>query len=195
MWPLEVDGLPREEAHVFRILGRDLVMRQVEMEVERRDAIEKPECVQISVGGQRRDVLGAFDQCWPKAVLVDDRYLERLHQRACVLAESLLSRNQWIPMVRILHLALLQIAGEADVVMRSDQQARVFAFQPLEDRGDFFRRRLLLGYKVVQAEYQEGIRVRQDPLVNRKPVTSLVDALEHRDRMTGRLAHDLLKAQ
>src|SRR5215471_7625049 len=119
MWPLEVDGLPREEAHVFRIPGRDLVMRQVEMEVERRDAIEKPELVQISVGGQRRDFFRAFNQCRPKTVLVDDRYLERLHQRARVLAESLLSRNQRIPMMFVFHLALLQIAGEADVVMRS----------------------------------------------------------------------------
>src|SRR5262249_35428639 len=114
MRSVEIDGLAREEAHVFRIPGRDLVMRQVEMEVERRDAIEEPELVQIPVGGQRGDFLGAFDQCWPKAVLVDDRYLERFHQRPRVLAESLLSRHQWIPMVPVFHLALLHVAGKTD---------------------------------------------------------------------------------
>src|SRR5262249_60413900 len=49
------------------------------------------------------------------------------------LFRSLLSRNQWIAVVLVFHLALLQIAGEADVVMRSEHQAGVFAFQRSEE--------------------------------------------------------------
>ena len=120
---------------------------------------------------------------------------ECLHQRACVLAESLLAGHEFVAVVAIFHLPLLRVAGEADVVVRGEQQAGPFALEPLADRVDLARLRFLLGDEVVQAEHHQRVRVGQHPFVNRQPVTGLVDALEHGDGVPGRLADDLLEGK
>src|SRR5215217_3575147 len=48
---------------------------------------------------------------------------------------------------------------------------------------------------MVQPEHQERVGVRQDPLVDRQLVASLVDALEHGNGLSGDLAYNLLKVE
>ena len=109
------------------------------------------------------------------------------------MAESLLAGHELVAVVAIFHLPLLQVAGEADVVVRGEQQAGPFALEPLADRVDFVRFGFLFGDEVVQAEHHQRVGVGQHPFVNRQLVAGLVDALEHGDRMAGRLADDLLE--
>ena len=165
------------------------------MEVEGRDPVEQPQLVHVLIDRERRDLLGAFDHGGPQPELIHDRHVERLHQRPGVLAEALLPRHQLVAVVLVLHLALLHVGGEADVVVRADQQAGVVPLEPLPDGRDLLRRGLLLGDEMVQPEHQQGVGVRQDPLVDRQPVAGLVDALEHGDRMTGHLADRLLEVE
>ena len=70
----------------------------------------------------------------------------------------------------VLHLALLHVAGEADVVMRCQEQARAFPIEPLPDGVDFPRLGVLLGDEVVQAEDHQGVRVRENSLIDRELV-------------------------
>ena len=107
------------------------------------------------------------------------------------MPEALLARHERVAVVEIFHLPLLQVVGEADIVVRREQQAGAFALEPLADRGDFLRRGFLLGKKVVQAEHHQRVGVGQNPFVNRQLVAGLVDALEHGDRMAGGFAGDL----
>src|SRR3954471_16815409 len=95
----------------------------------------------------------------------------------------------------VLHLALSHARGEPDVVWWPEQEAGILALEPLPDGRDLFRRGLLLGDEMVQAEDQQGVGVRQDPLVDRQPIPGLVDALEYGDRMTGRLGGRLLEVE
>ena len=48
---------------------------------------------------------------------------------------------------------------------------------------------------MVQAEHHQRVRVGQNPFVDGQPVAGLVHALEHRDRVPGDLAGELLEAQ
>ena len=85
--------------------------------------------------------------------------------------------------------------GEADIVMRRQEQARAFPIEPLPDGVDLPRLGFLLGDEVVQAEDHQRVRVRKDSLIDRELVPRLVDALVNGHRMTGRLAHDLLEGE
>ena len=98
------------------------------------------------------------------------------------MAEALLARHERVAVMEVFHLPLLQVVGEADIVVRREQQAGAFALEPLADGRDFLRRSLLLGKKMVEPEHQERVGVSQNPFVNRQLVAGLVDALEHRDR-------------
>src|SRR6476620_4438075 len=40
MWTIEINRLPREQMYRFVVLGGDLVVRQVQMEIQRRNIIE-----------------------------------------------------------------------------------------------------------------------------------------------------------
>ena len=53
--------------------------------------------------------------------LVEDRDVECLHQRAGVLAESLLAGHAFVAVVPVFHLPLLRVVREADVVVRGEQ--------------------------------------------------------------------------
>jgi hypothetical protein len=48
---------------------------------------------------------------------------------------------------------------------------------------------------VVQPEHHERVGVGEDPLVDGKPETCLVDALEDGDRMAGRFPRDSLEGE
>ena len=165
------------------------------MEVEGRHAVEQPERVQVLGDRQRRDLLGALDQRRTESELIHHRNVEPFHQGAGVLAEALLAGDELVAMVSILHLALLQVGREADVVVRGQQQTRAFTLEPVADRGDLVRRRFLLRDQMVEAEHHQGVGVRQDALVDRLLESGLVDALEHRDRMPGDFTGQLLERQ
>ena len=111
------------------------------------------------------------------------------------MAEALLARHERVAVMEVFHLALLHVAGEADIVVRRKQQAGAFALEPLADGRDFFRCGLLLGNEVVEAEHHQRVGVGQDPFVDRQLVARLVDALEDGDRMAGGFADDLLEAE
>ena len=68
-------------------------------------------------------------------------------------------------MVQIFHLALLHVAGEADVVMGGQQKARAVPLQPFADRGDLLGRRLLLGDNMIEPEHHQGVGIRENALV------------------------------
>ena len=97
--------------------------------------------------------------------------------------------------MEVFHLALLDVVGEADIMVRRQQQAGAFALEPFADRRDFVRRGLLLGKNVVQAEHHERVGVGQNPFVDWQLVAGLIDALEHGDGMAGDFAGNLLEAE
>ena len=111
------------------------------------------------------------------------------------MPEALLARHERITVVEVFHLALLQIVGEADIVVRREQQAGAFALEPLADGRDFLGRGFLLGKQMVESEHHQRVGVGQNPLVDRQLETRLVNALEDGDRMAGGLAGNLLKAE
>ena len=165
------------------------------MEIERRDVVQQSQLVEVAESGQRCNLLRAFDDCGTKPHRYCDRDIERLHQRAGVLAESLLARHELVAVMAVFHLPLLQVAREADIVMRGEQQAGAFAFEPLANGLDFLRCGFLFGKEVVQPEHQERVGVGQNPFVNRQLVAGLIDALEHSDRVAGGFAGDLLEVK
>src|SRR5258708_29531726 len=42
--------------------------------------------------------------------------------------------------MKVFHLALFEVVGEADIMVRCEQQAGAFTLEPLADRRNFFRR-------------------------------------------------------
>jgi hypothetical protein len=130
-----------------------------------------------------------------ESVPIVHRHVERLHQRAGVLAEALLTRHERVAVMEVFHLALLQVVGEVDILVRREQEAGALTFEPVANRCDFFRCGLLFGKKMVESEHQERVGVRQNPFVNRQFVARLVDALEHCDRVAGSFAGNLLEAE
>jgi hypothetical protein len=121
MWTIEINRLAREQMYRFVVLGGDLVVRQVQMEIQRRNTVEQSQLVKVPESGKRRYLLRAFDQRRTEFVGIVHRNVERSHQRAGVLPEALLARHEPITVVEVLHLPLLHVAGEADVVMRREQ--------------------------------------------------------------------------
>ena len=111
------------------------------------------------------------------------------------MTEALLARHKRVAVVEILHLALLKIVSETNVVMRSEEKAGALAFEPLANRCDFLRGGFLFGKQVIEPEHQESIGVCQNSLINGQFVACLVDSLENGDGMTGDLAGDLLKTE
>ena len=106
--------------------------------------------------------------------------VESLHQRTGVLPEALLARHECIAVVEVFHLALLEVVGETDIVVRREQQAGAFALEPLADGRDFLWRGFLLGKEVVESKHHERVGICEDPFVNRQLEARLVDALEIR---------------
>jgi hypothetical protein len=103
-------------------------------------------------------------------------HVERFHKRARVLPEALLARHQRVTVMKILHLALLEIARKADVVMRGQEEACILALQPIANGLDFLWRRRLLGNKVVESKDHQGVGVGEYPFVDRQSVARLINA-------------------
>jgi len=129
------------------------------MEIERRDVVEESQLVHVPESRKRRDLLRAFDQRRTEPVGIVHRNVERLHQGTGILPKALLAWHERVAVMEVFHLPLLQVAGEADIVMRREQQTGAFALEPLLNGGDFLWCGFLFGKKVVQSENQEGIGV------------------------------------
>ena len=82
------------------------------------NVLQQTQLVQVLDNRQWRDLPGAFDDSRTQSVLIQHRDFERLHQRTGILTEALLAWYEGVAMVGVFHLALLHVAGEADVVMR-----------------------------------------------------------------------------
>ena len=144
---------------------------------------------------ERLQLSGAGDRGRAQAVLVVNRHAEPLHERTRVLAEPLLPRDERVAVVRILHRPLLEVARHADVVVRTEDQARAFACEPLAQRLDFLRGGLLFGDQMIEAEHHQRVRVLEHACVDRQLLPGLVDALIHGDGMSRQLADQLLKPE
>ena len=94
MRAIGIDELPRQDMHRLGVLGRNFVVRQVQVKIECGDVVQQSHLVEVAERGQRCNLLRPFHDCRTKPPLIDDRDVERLHQRACVLAESLLARHE-----------------------------------------------------------------------------------------------------
>ena len=110
---------------------RDGVMRQMRMEVEGLHAFEPAARIEVAVLDQRLKLSGSLDGGRTQSVLIVNRHTQPLHHRPCVLAEPLLTRNQRVAVVRVFHGALFEIVRHAHIVVRAENQARAFAFEPL----------------------------------------------------------------
>ena len=144
--------------------------------------------VEVADGGQRRDLLGALDDGGSQPPDVVNGHVERLHQRAGVLAEALLARHEAVAVVFVLDLALAVVVGEADIVVGRQQQAGALPFEPLGDRGDLLGGGFLFGEQMVETEHHQRVGVGQDSFVDRELVAGLVDALEDGDGVPGGLS-------
>ena len=165
------------------------------VEVEGRDVLQEAKAVEVVEGRQRSNFGCAFHQRGPKAVGVVYRNAKPLHQRARVLPKPLLARHERVAVVQIFHLALLHVIGEADVMMRREQETGAVPLQPFADRGDLLRRRLLFGENMVESEHHQRVGVSENALVDRQLIAGLVNALENGDRMARCLAGDLLETE
>ena len=146
-----------------------------------------PSSSRSRIDGQRRDLVVPFTTRRPQPELVVHRHSERLHQRARVLAEALLARHERVAVMRVLHLALLQVVGEADVVVRRRAAGR--CLRARATRGCASISPGSASCSETRWSSPKTIRVSrvgEDPLVDRQPVARLVDALEHGHRMAGR---------
>ena len=174
-------------------VGRDRVVRQMRMEVERLHAFEPAAGVEVAVLDQRLELSGPLDGGRAQAVLIVNRHAEPLHQRPGVLAEPLLTGDERIAVVRVFHRALLEIVRHADVVVRTENQAGAFAREPRADRLDFLGGRFLLGDQMIETEHHQRVGVVENAGVDRQLLTRLIDALVHRHRLPGQLADQLLE--
>ena len=102
-------------------------------------AIQQPRLVEILVDGQGCDLIGALDDGRPESELIQHRHFESFHQRARILAETLLARHELVAVMLVLHLPLLHVVGEADIVMRRQEQACAFPIEPPSDGVDLPR--------------------------------------------------------
>src|SRR5262249_3650 len=80
MGTIEVDGLTRQNLNRLAVRRRQFVVRQMRMEIDRRDVLEQPQTVEVSEGRERRDFIRSFDPCGPKAVGIVYGNVEPLHQ-------------------------------------------------------------------------------------------------------------------
>src|SRR5258708_4019604 len=85
----------------------NFVVREMRMEVQRRDVFEQAQLVDVAESRERRDLLCAFYLCRTESVGIVHRNIERLHQRAGILPEALLARHEGVAVVEVFHLALL----------------------------------------------------------------------------------------
>lgn len=85
--------------------------------------------------------------------------------------------------MRIFHLALLHIARQADVVVRSNDYARPLTREKLPDRLDLFWCCFLFRDHMIQAKHHKRVRVCKNPFVDGQLISGLINPLENRDRL------------
>ena len=68
MGAIKINRLAREDMHRLGIFGDQFVMRQVWVEIQRRDVVEKPQLVKVPESRKWRDLLRAFSQCGTEPV-------------------------------------------------------------------------------------------------------------------------------
>ena len=129
-----------------------------------------------------------------KPVAIFDGNAEAFHHGTRVLAEALLPGHERIAVMSVLHGALVQIGGDTDVMVGTDDEAGAFALEKPPHGLYLFRGRLLLSDHVIEAKDHECVGVFEDALVDRQSLANLVDALEDGDRLGG-FADELLEAQ
>src|SRR5215211_9350656 len=78
--------------------------------------------------------------------------------------------------------------------MRTEEQASPLTRQELLDRFNFFRGCLLLGDHVIEPEHHQRVGIGQHPLIDRKPLSSLIDPLVDDDRLPSHLADNILES-
>src|SRR5258706_6387552 len=100
----QIDRLSSENTNCVGIFRRQRIVRQVLVKIEGWHVCEPTVPVEITHGSQRRDLVGALDDCWTKAEAILYRHPEAFHERSGVEAETLLARDQRIAMMGILHL-------------------------------------------------------------------------------------------
>ena len=124
-----------------------------------------------------------------------NRYVQTLHKRTSVLAEPLLARHERIAVVCVFQGPFLEIVRHAHIVVRAENQAPAFAFEPIADGVDFLWGRLLLGDQMIEAEHHQGVRIVENARVDGKFLARLVDALVHGNWMSGQLSNQLLETE
>src|ERR1700739_2747063 len=80
-------------------------------------------------------------------------------------------------------------------MMGRKQKTGAGPLQPLADRGNLLRRRLLLGKNMVESKHHQRVGVGKNAFIDRQFVSGLVDALEDADRMARRFAGDFLETE
>jgi hypothetical protein len=164
------------------------------MEIECRDVFEQTQLVNVPKGRKRRDLVRAFDERWPETPQVMHWDVESLHQRTGVLPEALLARHECVAVVEVFHLALLEVVGETDIVVRREQQAGAFALShsrmaaTSSGAASCSERRW-------SSPNTMSVSVSARILSSIGSETRLVNALENGDRMAGDLASNLLEAE
>ena len=78
-------------------------------------------------------------------------------------------------------------------MVRTKDQAGAFACEKVPHRFNLVRRRFLLGDHMVQAEHHHGVRVRENPFIDRQPLSCLIDPLINGHRLSGDLADQVWK--
>src|SRR5215212_3121761 len=154
------------------------------VKAEVRYTVQPATRIQVTIGGQRRNARCPGDHARTQSIPVFDRHPKPRHERARVLAEALLPRNEGIAVVRVLHGASLEIGGDADVVVRPKHETRSLASQPVANRLDFLARRFLFGEQVIESKDEQRIRIGKDSFIEWQPVAGLVDALKDGYRMS-----------
>ena len=78
VWSGQIHRLSSKNTNCIRIFRGQRIVRQVLVKIEGRDVREPTMPVQITHGRQRRDLVGALDDCRTKAEAILHRYAEAL---------------------------------------------------------------------------------------------------------------------
>ena len=169
-------------------------MRKVLMEIECSNSIEPATKIKVAHSGNWSKLVCARQHRRSQAKPVLNRYAETLHQGTGIFPKTLLTRDQWVAMMGVLHLALIEVRGHAHVVMRRQQKATSLSRQKFLDCFDFFARRLLLGDHMVQAKDHHRIRVCKNAIINRQLLTGLIYSLINRNGISCNFLGETLKS-
>ena len=123
----EVHRLPRQDVNVLRVLVGQCVVRQMHVKDERVDVLEPAAPVEVVHRRERGRLRRAGKRRGPQPVTVFHRNSQATHQRTRVFAETLLARDQRVAVMEVLHVAHLWVVGDADVVVRTENEARPLA--------------------------------------------------------------------